>query len=65
LAEQLGTFPGTTLVVGDGRQDTLAARAVGMPFCALFQGYTARDALLDARPDHVLEVIADLPRLVP
>ena len=64
LAEQLGTPPGATLVVGDGRQDVLAARAAGMPSCALFQGYTGRDALLDARPDHVLEVIADLPRLV-
>ena len=64
LAQQLGTTPAETLVVGDGRQDILAARAAGMPSCALLQGYTGRDLLLDARPDHVLDVIADLPRLV-
>jgi phosphoglycolate phosphatase len=60
-AERLGVPPQNVLVVGDGLQDLAAARAAGMRSCALLQGYTARDVLLGAGPELVLETIDLLP----
>jgi len=60
-AERLGVPPSRILVVGDGIQDVVAARAAGMRSCALLQGYTTRDVLLAAHPDLVLERIELLP----
>ena len=63
-AERLGVPPQRVLVVGDGLQDLAAARAAGMPSCAVLQGYTRREVLLAADPDLVLETIALLPDAV-
>jgi phosphoglycolate phosphatase len=60
-AERMGVAPSGVLVVGDGLQDVAAARAAGMRSCALLQGYAAREKLLEAGSDLVLERIADLP----
>ena len=60
-AERLGTSPATTLVVGDGTQDVLAAHAAGMPCCALLQGYTDPERLRETKPEFLLERIALLP----
>ncbi|MBI5502322.1 MAG: HAD-IA family hydrolase [Deltaproteobacteria bacterium] len=60
-AERLGVAAARVLVVGDGVQDIGAARGAGMRSCALLQGYTARDVLLAAGPDLVLERIGELP----
>ncbi len=61
LARRLGAAPAATLVVGDGLQDLQAARAAGMPCCAVLQGYTDPALLRAANPDLLLETIAELP----
>lgn len=61
LAQRLGAAPAETLVVGDGLQDLRAARAAGMPFCAVLGGYTP-PALLEAEaPDLAVDSVAELP----
>jgi phosphoglycolate phosphatase len=61
LAERLGAPAAATLVVGDGLQDLQAARAAGMPCCAVLQGYTDPALLRAAAPDLLIETIAELP----
>jgi phosphoglycolate phosphatase len=61
LAERLGAPPAATLVVGDGLQDLQAARAAGMPCCAVLGGYTEPALLRAAAPDLLVETVAELP----
>jgi len=49
------------LLVGDGPQDILAARAAGVRVAAAAWGYTPPDRLALLGPDAVLERFADLP----
>lgn len=61
LAERLGPPPAATLVVGDGLQDLRAARAAGMPCCAVLGGYTDPASLRAETPDLSIESVAELP----
>jgi len=61
LADRLGAPPAATLVVGDGLQDLRAARAAGMPCCAVLGGYTDAALLRAEAPDLAIESVAELP----
>ena len=56
--------PGRHVVVGDTPQDVHAARSIGAVAIAVCTGFAARDALTDARPDHLLEDLSNLLALV-
>lgn len=64
LAERLGSPPETTLVVGDGPQDAMAARNAGALSCAVLQGYATAEVLRAASPTWTIDRIADLPDLL-
>jgi phosphoglycolate phosphatase len=48
------------LMVGDGLPDLELARTAGCASAAALWGYTARQALVSAKPDYVLEAPSDL-----
>ncbi len=57
--------PAEVAVVGDSPNDVLAARALGAVSVGAAYGLTARERLLAARPDHVIESLAELKNLFP
>ncbi|MBN1771024.1 MAG: HAD-IA family hydrolase [Deltaproteobacteria bacterium] len=61
LGGRLGAPPAATLVVGDGLQDLRAARAAGMPCCAVLGGYTDPALLRAEAPELLVETVAELP----
>ena len=63
-ASLLGASPARTIMVGDTVRDILAGRAAGMRTAAVLYGLGRPDALLAARPDHVLEDLEDLLTLL-
>jgi HAD superfamily hydrolase (TIGR01509 family) len=60
LATQLAVAPERVLMVGDTLRDVHAGQRAGMRTAAVTYGLGAVDALLDARPDYVLEEIDEL-----
>jgi phosphoglycolate phosphatase len=64
IAEQLGVAPESLVMVGDGPQDVLAGRRAGARTVGLEGGLQDRARLLAARPDAMLESLADLPALL-
>lgn len=60
VCEALEVAPSRALMVGDTARDVLAGRAAGMRTAAVLYGLGARDALLAAGPDHVLEDLEDV-----
>lgn len=64
LARRMDVAPARTLMVGDTARDIAAGRAAGMRTAAVLYGLGARDELLAARPDHVLEDIEDVLALL-
>jgi phosphoglycolate phosphatase len=50
--------PSRVLVVGDTLRDIEAARANGMPVCAVLTGFADPQALRDATPDYLLDDLA-------
>ena len=56
----LDVAPEDTVMVGDGTNDVLAARALGCTAVGCAFGLTARDRLLAAGPDLLLESFAEL-----
>jgi len=56
----LDVAPGDTVMVGDGTNDVLAARALGCTAVGCAFGLTARARLLAAGPDLLLESFAEL-----
>ncbi len=51
-------------MVGDGEQDVLAGRAAGALTVGVRGGIQPVERLLEARPDHLLETLYELPALV-
>lgn len=65
LGELLGIPPSEFVMVGDGPQDVLAGRAVGCRTVGVTSPFTRSRAVHDeARPDIVLESMAELPSVV-
>ncbi len=59
-AQRLGVEIGRTLMVGDSMNDVGAARNAGCPVVAVPYGYNHGQDIHDARPDAVIDSIADL-----
>jgi phosphoglycolate phosphatase len=55
-----GVKPAETLSVGDEIRDIDAAREVGMRTGVVCWGYTAPQALIDQKPDHVFHAVDDI-----
>jgi phosphoglycolate phosphatase len=64
VAERLGTSPKDLVMVGDGMQDIDCARRAGARAVAVAAGFTPRSQLLAARPDVLVDTLADLPGVV-
>ena len=64
LGEALAVPAGALLMVGDGEQDVLAGRAAGALTVGVRGGIQPVERLLEARPDHLLESLYELPALV-
>ncbi len=60
----VGREPGEAVFVGDAPVDVEAGNAAGVVTVAATWGACRRDALLAARPAHVLEDVRELPALV-
>lgn len=64
LAKQLGVDPTSLVMVGDGRQDVEAARAVGCRVLGVASGYTPRARIEAAKPDIILDGLGEVPGVV-
>jgi phosphoglycolate phosphatase len=60
----LGTEPARTLMIGDSQNDADAARAAGCPVVLVSYGYNHGQPAAAARPDAVVDSIAELPALL-
>ncbi len=58
--EAFGVPPAQCLMVGDSRNDILAARACGMPVVALSYGYNHGEPIEATRPDRVIDSLTAL-----
>lgn len=58
--ERYGAGKDETLVVGDGINDIMLAKNAGAVSCALLNGLTERDRLLELGPDYFCEEIEEL-----
>jgi phosphoglycolate phosphatase len=61
--ERLGVGPAAAAMVGDHKNDVLAARAAGMPAIFARYGY-GLDSLGELRPEAVIDRFADLPAVL-
>jgi phosphoglycolate phosphatase len=59
-AEYFGTSPSRSLMVGDSANDVRAARAAGFQVLCVSYGYNLGQDIRLARPDHVVDSLADL-----
>ena len=59
--QALGTPPAQTLMVGDSRNDALAARGAGCPVVLVGYGYNHGQPVADAAPDAVIRSLDSLP----
>ena len=56
----LGTAPGSTLIIGDSRNDVLAARGAGCPVVLVRYGYNHGEPAEAAGPDRVIDRLDEL-----
>jgi phosphoglycolate phosphatase len=63
VLDRLGVLPSAAVMVGDNRNDVLAARAAGMPVVVLSYGYP-RMPVVELGADRVLDRFADLPAVL-
>jgi phosphoglycolate phosphatase len=64
VAAELGVEPSSLVVVGDGPQDVECGHAVGARTVGLEGGFLPLERLLAARPDALLDSLAELPALI-
>lgn len=64
IAERLGVSPSQLVMIGDGPQDIEAGRRAGARTVGVRGGFPAIERLLAAKPDFLLDSLADLPSLV-
>lgn len=62
--DKLGTRPEDSLVVGDTEQDVLAAKAAGVPTCAVTYGFRPLMMIRALRPDYMICRVTDLVHIV-
>lgn len=58
--EQLHVTPQRALMIGDSRNDVLAARAGGMPVVCVSYGYNHGRPILEERPDRIVDSLLEL-----
>jgi phosphoglycolate phosphatase len=63
-AAQLGVPPAACLVIGDSMHDVQAARGAGCAVVCVSYGYNHGSDIRDARPDAVIDSLADLPEVL-
>lgn len=61
---RLGYTPANAVMVGDRSHDIVGGRAVGIDTVGVLYGYGDRKELLDAKPDYILDSVADLAALL-
>lgn len=59
VAKALGVNPGNTLMVGDSRNDVIAARAASMPVICRRDGYNHGEAIELSNPDLIFDCFTD------
>ncbi len=64
IAQMLSLNVSELVMVGDGAQDILCAKAAGARSVGVDGGMQARDRMLEAKPDVFLPTLADLPRVI-
>lgn len=64
VCRQLDVLPAASLMVGDSRNDVLAARAAGMRVVGLTYGYNHGEPIALSQPDWILDHFADLTGLL-
>ena len=64
VASELGVLPGALVMVGDGRQDIRAGKAVGAATVGVLGGFGTEEELVAAGADVVLPSLHDVPRVV-
>ena len=60
----MGVSASEAVYAGDETRDAEAARKAGLRFAAVTWGYAAREALIDGKPDFLVERIGDLSGLL-
>ena len=63
-AEHFGVTPADSLMVGDSVSDVKAARAAGFAIVCVSYGYNHGRDIREARPDAVIDSLAELPGLL-
>lgn len=64
-AEKFGVAPKDCLMVGDSTNDVTAARQAGFQIVCVPYGYNHGKDIRDAKPDAVINSLAELPGLLP
>ncbi|MEO8982265.1 MAG: HAD-IA family hydrolase [Polyangiaceae bacterium] len=64
IARELSLRPSELVMVGDGPQDILCAKAAGARSVGVEGGMQGAAALLSAKPDVILRSLADLPSVI-
>lgn len=64
ILEENGLVPDETLFIGDMEHDIHAAQAGGVHSCAVLTGYNGLQQLREARPDLIVENLAELRRIL-
>jgi phosphoglycolate phosphatase-like HAD superfamily hydrolase len=64
IAERLGLAPAALVMVGDGPQDVLSAKAAGARSVGVEGGIQARERLVASAPDALLGSLVELPALI-
>ena len=64
LAKKLDVEPSNLVMVGDGPQDVESARRAGCRVVGIASGYTPREKIVAAKPDIVLESLAELSEVL-
>lgn len=62
-ADFFGVSPGSSLMVGDSRNDVNAARAAGFQIVCVSYGYTQGEGINETQPDVVIDSLAELADL--
>jgi phosphoglycolate phosphatase len=63
LLERYHAHPDRTVVIGDGVNDILLARNAGLLSCAILNGLTSRETLLNLNPDDVCEYLSEITNI--
>jgi 2-phosphoglycolate phosphatase len=64
IAERLGLSTAELVMVGDGPQDILCAKAAGSRSVGVEGGIQAQERLIASKPDELLHSLAELPALI-